>query len=248
MRHLRTATLTTIALLALGGGLVWSATGNTPTPVGSTGVEAASALRSTPSIPVRSTVNQPTSPTTPAQTSIPTETTQTTTKAASDATKTTGQQPNNAEKPKHTTTSTTSTVQRPEKMQPTATTAVSTSSGDPNRIVDNGYINLDGVRVSGYTEANPNKNYEPLVERCGRIGEQAIYLWFNYADGSSRVERWIFNGKQAFVFETDRNRNLALRRVYVEASGRDPYGEWTEENGWPTTEWIWCANFKRHDS
>jgi len=237
MRHLRTATLTTITLLAFGGGLVWSATGNTPTPVVSTGVEAASELRSNPSIPVRSTVHQPTSTTAPVQTSIPTETTQTTTKSTSDATKTTGQQPNNAEKPKNTTTS---TVQRPGKQKPTATTAVSTPSGDPNRIVDNGYINLDGVRVS--TMAGVGKYGMHIVERCGHIGEMAVRIWFDYADGSSRVERWMFNGKQVFVFEDDQYKNPTVKRVYVEASGLDPYGESAEDGSWLPTEWIWCAN------
>lgn len=237
MRHLRTATLTTIALLALGGGLVWSATGNTPTPVGSTGVEAASELRSTPSIPVHSTVHQPASPTTPVQTSIPTETTQAATKATSDATKTTGQQPNNAEKPKNTTTS---TAQRPGKQKPAETTTTSTPSGDPNRIVDNGYINLDGVRVS--TIAGYGKYGMDIVERCGRIGEQVVKIWFKYADGRIRDERWIFNGKQVNVFRTDQYGNPAWRPVYVEASGLDPYGESAEDGSWLSTEWIWCAN------
>lgn len=113
--------------------------------------------------------------------------------------------------------------------------------GDPNRIVDNGYINIDGVRVS--TIAGVGKYGMSIVERCGRIGEMEVRIWFNYADGSSRVERWIFKGKQVFVFEQDQYKTPSVKRVYVEASGRDPYGEeWTEENGFATTEWIWCAN------
>lgn len=118
-----------------------------------------------------------------------------------------------------------------------------TTSGDPKRIVDNGYINLDGVRISGYTGSA--RYGMPIVERCGRIGEQVVKIWFKYADGRIRDERWIFNGKQVFVFDSDQYGNPAWRPVYVEASGLDPYGEeWTEENGFATTEWIWCANRK----
>jgi len=118
-----------------------------------------------------------------------------------------------------------------------------TTTGDPKRIVDNGYINLDGVRVSGLL--GYAKNGMDKVEKCGRIGEQTVKLWFKYADGRIRDERWIFNGKQVNVFRTDQYGNPAWRPVYVEASGLDPYGEgWTEENGYATTVWIWCANRK----
>lgn len=115
-----------------------------------------------------------------------------------------------------------------------------TPTGNPNRIVDNGYINLDGVRVS--TMAGDGKYGMYIVERCGRIGEQVVKIWFKYADGRIRDERWIFNGKQVYVFETDQFGNPVVKRVYVEASGLDPYGESAEDGSWLPTEWIWCAN------
>ena len=115
-----------------------------------------------------------------------------------------------------------------------------TPTGDPKRIVDNGYINLDGVRVS--TIAGYGKYGMDIVERCGRIGEQVVKIWFKYADGRIRDERWIFNGKQVNVFRTDQYGNPAWRPVYVEASGLDPYGESAEDGSWLSTEWIWCAN------
>jgi len=113
-------------------------------------------------------------------------------------------------------------------------------TGDPNRIIENGYINLDGVRVSA---VNIGNNGREIYEKCGRIGEQVVKIWFKYADGRIRDERWIVNGKQVNVFETDAYGNPAWRPVYMEASGLDPYGDvWTEENGFEPTEWIWCAN------
>lgn len=113
--------------------------------------------------------------------------------------------------------------------------------GDPNLIVDNGYINLDGVRVSSI--AGYGKYGMDIVEKCGRISDMVVKIWFKYADGRISDERWRFNGKQVNVFRTDEDGRPAWRPVYVEASGLDPYGEgWTEEHGFPPTEWIWCAN------
>jgi hypothetical protein len=70
-----------------------------------------------------------------------------------------------------------------------------------------------------------------------------VKIWFKYADGRIRDEGWIINGKQVEVFRTDKYGNPAWRPVYMEASGLDPYRDnWTEENGFEPTEWIWCAN------
>lgn len=243
MRHLRTATLATLTFLTLGGGLVWSAHGGTEAPKRETGIEAASGDSPTPNIPERAAVNtlasnmasiEPTYNSNPVNTSIP---------AA--ATATTGQQPKSTTKPDGTTPSTapgkaTSTTKRPGKQPPATKTVDTPNTGDPNRIIENGYVNLDGVRVSAVNTAN---NGREIYEKCGRIGEQTVKLWFKYADGVIRDERWIVNGKQVNVFRTDGYGNPAWRPVFMEASGLDPYGDvWTEENGYEPTEWIWCAN------
>lgn len=229
MRNFKTATLTALTLLAVGGAIAWPVNGSTPTTNANIGIEAASVDRTqisaAPSETVRSTtIVQPNDTPTKSTVAAPT---------------TAAKQPNNST-PK-TDATTPSTVKRPGKQKPTTTTTVNPPSGDPNRIVDNGYINIDGVRTSallGYA-----KNGMDMVEKCGRIGEQTVKLWFKYADGRIRDERWIFNGKQVNVFRTDQYGNPAWRPVYVEASGLDPYGEeWTEENGYATTEWIWCHN------
>jgi hypothetical protein len=228
MRNFRTATLITITLLAVGGAVAWPVNGSTPTTNANIGIEAANVDRTqisaTPSETVRSTtIVQPND---------------TSTKSTVAAPATTVKQPNNST-PK-TDATTPSTVKRPGKQKPTATTTVNPPTGDPNRIIENGYINLDGVRVSA---VNTGNNGRETYEKCGRIGEQTVKLWFKYADGRIRDERWIFNGKQVNVFRTDQYGNPAWRPVYVEASGLDPYGDaWTEENGYEPTEWIWCAN------
>lgn len=112
-----------------------------------------------------------------------------------------------------------------------------TPTGDPNRIVDNGYINIDGVRVS--TFPGKDKYGYPLVERCGDNNEITVRLWFTYADGSSRVERWLIN-RQVHVFYNDKYNNPAAKKVYVDASWIDP--EFDGEGEWPASPWIWCAN------
>jgi len=117
-----------------------------------------------------------------------------------------------------------------------------TPTGDPNRIIDNGYINLDGVRVSA---VNTGFKGREIYEKCGWIGEGTIKLWFKYANGLVRDERWVIFGRQTHVFIKDMFGEPAWRGVVVEASGLDPYGDsWTEENGYARTEWIWCANLK----
>lgn len=145
----------------------------------------------------------------------------------------------------NTTTSTTtktapSTAKRPGKQPPAAPTETATPTGDPNRIIENGYINLDGVRVSAVNIRNDGRE---LYEKCGLRGSPAVRLWFKYANGVINDERLIIYGDQVVVIRNDRWKNLAWRPVYIEASGLDPYGDvWTEENGFEPTEWIWCAN------
>ena len=147
----------------------------------------------------------------------------------------------------NTTTNTTtktapSTAKRPGKQEPATGTTTATPTGDPNRIIDNGYINLDGVRVSA---VNTGFKGREIYEKCGWIGEGTIKLWFKYANGLVLDERWVIFGRQTHVFIKDMFGEPAWRGVVVEASGLDPYGDsWTEENGYARTEWIWCANLK----
>ncbi|MBM3845094.1 MAG: hypothetical protein FJ405_02250 [Verrucomicrobia bacterium] len=254
MRHLRTSTLTTLTLLTLGGGLVWSAHEGAAAPGRETGIEAASggsAASSTTSV-------QPTHSSNTANTTIPAATKATTERQPKHTTKPTDTTPSTANttipaatkatterQPKHTTkpTDTTpSTAKRPGKQEPATGTTTATPTGDPNRIIDNGYINLDGVRVSA---VNTGFKGREIYEKCGWIGEGTIKLWFKYANGLVLDERWVIFGRQTHVFIKDMFGEPAWRGVVVEASGLDPYGDsWTEENGYARTEWIWCANLK----
>jgi len=244
--------LTLLTLLTLGGGLVWSAQGVADAPKRETGIEAApgdipeqadasSAVSSrTPIEPTHR--SNPVNTTTPAAPKAPTGQQPKSTTKPNDATPSTAKRPGKQQTATNPNGATPSTANLPGKQEPATETTTATPTGDPNRIIENGYINLDGVRVSAVNIGNDGRE---IYEKCGRIGEQTVKIWFKYADGSFRDERWIVNGPQVYVFRTDRYGRPAWRPVYMEASGLDPYGDsWTEENGYAPTEWIWCANRK----
>lgn len=244
-------TITAITiLLGIGGTLTWAVYAGAGEA--DVGVEAATRRSAATSATVRETMADERSTAPIGQTKTQTDTG---TKLAKEPetvdTTTTVHQPKDTTKPENTTATTNKTPgtsKRPGTKKPTDTTiAAPAPVGPGSRIVDNGYINIDGVRVVGESGYDPKRRLD-LVERCGHISAPIVVrIWFKYENGETRDETWVLNGKQNYGFYKDKYGNPAWRPVYVDGSGLDPYGEWTEEHGSPPTEWVWCANFRPED-
>lgn len=142
------------------------------------------------------------------------------------------------------TTPTSTTVKQPKKNKPTETTVRKPGVADPDLIIDNGYYNIEGVRVVG------NELGNRTVQKCGEIlgynpkglGSGRVKMWFQYADGRISNGEYIFYATNEYVWEEPWGQ-IAHRSVFVMSDGIG-YGEaGFDENGeFIKTNWIYCRN------